>query len=81
MFIYLFYTEEELPVRALKEWIHMDKVELEKLEWTRDLPAPRRSSTKKVQTRKPGDVVKLSVFAKLIIFFGRTFVSIWLVSR
>lgn len=40
-------SEEELPIRPQKEWVHMDKVEPEKLEWTRDLPAPKRSSTKK----------------------------------
>lgn len=30
----------------------MDKVEPEKLEWIRDLPAPRKQSTKKVQSSK-----------------------------
>ncbi|ROL44981.1 RNA polymerase II-associated protein 1 [Anabarilius grahami] len=40
-------TEEELPIKPQKEWLHMDKVEPEKLEWTRDLPAPRMLSTKK----------------------------------
>ncbi|KAM4625484.1 RNA polymerase II-associated protein 1 [Polymixia lowei] len=39
-------TEEELPVKPQKEWVHMDKLEPEKLEWTRDLPAPRRKGTK-----------------------------------
>uniref|UniRef100_A0A8C2DBD4 RNA polymerase II-associated protein 1-like n=1 Tax=Cyprinus carpio TaxID=7962 RepID=A0A8C2DBD4_CYPCA len=37
----------ELPIKPQKEWLHMDKVESEKLEWTRDLPAPRKQSTKK----------------------------------
>ncbi|KAK2878391.1 hypothetical protein Q8A67_019182 [Cirrhinus molitorella] len=40
-------TKEELPVKPQKEWLHMDKVEPEKLEWTRDLPAPRMQSTQK----------------------------------
>uniref|UniRef100_A0A671N8Z7 RNA polymerase II-associated protein 1-like n=1 Tax=Sinocyclocheilus anshuiensis TaxID=1608454 RepID=A0A671N8Z7_9TELE len=40
-------TEEELPIKPQKEWLHMDKVEPEKLEWTRDLPAPREQSTNK----------------------------------
>ncbi|KAM9709096.1 RNA polymerase II-associated protein 1 [Menidia menidia] len=40
-------TEEELPVKPQKEWVHMDKLEPEKLEWMRDLPAPRRRGTKK----------------------------------
>ena len=40
---------EDLPVKPQKEWVHMDKLEPDKLEWTRDLPAPRRRGTKKVQ--------------------------------
>uniref|UniRef100_A0AAR2L2G4 RNA polymerase II-associated protein 1 C-terminal domain-containing protein n=1 Tax=Pygocentrus nattereri TaxID=42514 RepID=A0AAR2L2G4_PYGNA len=40
-------TEMELPVKPQKEWLRMDKLEPEKLEWTRDLPAPRQRSTKK----------------------------------
>uniref|UniRef100_A0A3P8TYU8 RNA polymerase II associated protein 1 n=1 Tax=Amphiprion percula TaxID=161767 RepID=A0A3P8TYU8_AMPPE len=40
-------TEEDLPVKPRKEWVHMDKLEPEKLEWMRDLPAPRRKGTKK----------------------------------
>ncbi|XP_030575398.1 RNA polymerase II-associated protein 1 [Archocentrus centrarchus] len=39
--------EEDLPVKPQKDWIHMDKLEPEKLEWMRDLPAPRRKGTKK----------------------------------
>ncbi|XP_011616044.2 RNA polymerase II-associated protein 1 [Takifugu rubripes] len=39
--------EEVLPVRPQKDWVHMDKVEPEKLEWMRDLPAPRKKGTKK----------------------------------
>ncbi|KAG9336327.1 hypothetical protein JZ751_002674, partial [Albula glossodonta] len=40
-------TEEELPVRPQKGWVHMDKLEPEKLEWLRDLPPPRRKGTKR----------------------------------
>ncbi|XP_041827355.1 RNA polymerase II-associated protein 1 [Melanotaenia boesemani] len=40
-------TEEELPVKPQKKWVHMDKLEPDKLEWMRDLPAPRRKGTKK----------------------------------
>ncbi|XP_006643123.2 RNA polymerase II-associated protein 1 [Lepisosteus oculatus] len=39
-------TVAELPVKPQKEWIHMDKLEPEKLEWLRDLPAPRKRRTK-----------------------------------
>ncbi|KAI7804611.1 RNA polymerase II-associated protein 1 [Triplophysa rosa] len=39
-------TEDELPIKPQKEWIHMDKLEPEKLEWTRD-PPPKKQSTKK----------------------------------
>ncbi|XP_062253047.1 RNA polymerase II-associated protein 1 [Platichthys flesus] len=40
-------TEEDLLVKPQKEWVHMDKLEPEKLEWMRDLPAPRRRGTRK----------------------------------
>ncbi|XP_036397895.1 RNA polymerase II-associated protein 1 isoform X1 [Megalops cyprinoides] len=40
-------TEQELPVKPRKEWLHMDNLETEKLEWLRDLPPPRRKGTKK----------------------------------
>ncbi|KAM9341123.1 RNA polymerase II-associated protein 1 [Symphorus nematophorus] len=39
--------EEDLPVKPQKEWVNMNKLEPEKLEWMRDLPAPRRKGTKK----------------------------------
>ncbi|XP_029972706.1 RNA polymerase II-associated protein 1 [Salarias fasciatus] len=39
-------TEASLPVKPQKEWLHMDKLEPEKLQWTTDLPAPRRKGTK-----------------------------------
>uniref|UniRef100_A0A8D3BG40 RNA polymerase II associated protein 1 n=1 Tax=Scophthalmus maximus TaxID=52904 RepID=A0A8D3BG40_SCOMX len=34
-------------VKPQKDWVHMDKLEPEKLEWMRDLPAPRRKGTTK----------------------------------
>ena len=30
----------DLPVVPQKEWIHMDKIEYDKLEWMRELPPP-----------------------------------------
>ncbi|XP_040917372.1 RNA polymerase II-associated protein 1 [Toxotes jaculatrix] len=39
-------TEKDLPVKLQKEWVHMDKLEPEKLEWMRNLPAPRKKGTK-----------------------------------
>ncbi|XP_077395046.1 RNA polymerase II-associated protein 1 isoform X2 [Festucalex cinctus] len=36
----------DLPVKPQKEWVHMDQVEPEKLEWMGDIPAPRKSRTK-----------------------------------
>ncbi|XP_076021736.1 RNA polymerase II-associated protein 1 isoform X2 [Genypterus blacodes] len=39
-------TGEELPMKPQKEWIHMDKLEPEKLQWMGDLPAPRKKGTK-----------------------------------
>ncbi|NXD80782.1 RPAP1 protein, partial [Halcyon senegalensis] len=40
-------TDDDLPVKPRKEWIHMDSVEFEKLEWMKDLPSPRQKKTKK----------------------------------
>nr|XP_010596659.1 RNA polymerase II-associated protein 1 isoform X1 [Loxodonta africana]XP_010596660.1 RNA polymerase II-associated protein 1 isoform X1 [Loxodonta africana] len=34
-----------LPVTPHKEWLHMDAVELEKLQWTQDLPPLRQQQT------------------------------------
>uniref|UniRef100_A0A8C6YVK1 RNA polymerase II associated protein 1 n=1 Tax=Nothoprocta perdicaria TaxID=30464 RepID=A0A8C6YVK1_NOTPE len=39
--------KDNLPVKPKKEWIHMDSVEFEKLEWMKDLPPPRQKKTKK----------------------------------
>uniref|UniRef100_A0A665VT72 RNA polymerase II associated protein 1 n=1 Tax=Echeneis naucrates TaxID=173247 RepID=A0A665VT72_ECHNA len=39
--------EVDLLVKPKKEWVHMDKLEPEKLKWMRDLPAPRKKDTKK----------------------------------
>lgn len=35
-------------MKPQKEWVHMDTLEPEKLEWMRDLPSPRKKGTKKV---------------------------------
>ncbi|XP_030415388.1 RNA polymerase II-associated protein 1 isoform X3 [Gopherus evgoodei] len=40
-------TEVDLPIKPQKEWIHMNNVEFEKLEWIKDLPRPRQRRTKK----------------------------------
>ncbi|XP_074921558.1 RNA polymerase II-associated protein 1 isoform X4 [Chelonoidis abingdonii] len=40
-------TEVDLPIKPQKEWIHMNNVEFEKLEWIKDLPHPRQRRTKK----------------------------------
>uniref|UniRef100_A0A8D2KXI4 RNA polymerase II associated protein 1 n=1 Tax=Varanus komodoensis TaxID=61221 RepID=A0A8D2KXI4_VARKO len=39
--------KDDLPVKPQKEWLHMDSVEFEKLEWMKDLPQPRQKKTKK----------------------------------
>nr|XP_057946974.1 RNA polymerase II-associated protein 1 isoform X3 [Doryrhamphus excisus] len=39
--------EKELPVKPQKEWVHMDQVEPDKLEWMGNLPAPRKTRTKR----------------------------------
>ncbi|XP_072283926.1 RNA polymerase II-associated protein 1 [Pyxicephalus adspersus] len=38
---------DDLPVKPQKEWVHMNSVEFEKLEWTKDLPQTRQKKTKK----------------------------------
>ncbi|TRY55386.1 hypothetical protein DNTS_034407 [Danionella cerebrum] len=45
--VHLPITEEDLPIKPARDWLHMDKVEPEKLEWTRDLPATKKFNTKK----------------------------------
>ncbi|XP_068615577.1 RNA polymerase II-associated protein 1-like [Brachionichthys hirsutus] len=39
-------TGQDLPVKPQREWVHMNKMEPEKLQWMRDLPAPRKKGTK-----------------------------------
>ncbi|NXN99944.1 RPAP1 protein, partial [Rhinopomastus cyanomelas] len=39
--------DADLPVKPKKEWVNMDNVELEKLEWMKDLPSPQQKKTKK----------------------------------
>lgn len=46
------HKDDDLPVKPRKEWIHMDNVEFEKLEWMKDLPSPRQKKTKKVWKQK-----------------------------
>uniref|UniRef100_A0A8B9EWB5 RNA polymerase II associated protein 1 n=1 Tax=Amazona collaria TaxID=241587 RepID=A0A8B9EWB5_9PSIT len=41
------HKDDDLPVKPKKEWIHMDNVEFEKLEWMKDLPLPQQKKTKK----------------------------------
>ncbi|KAJ7403158.1 RNA polymerase II-associated protein 1 [Pitangus sulphuratus] len=43
---FLPHKDDDLPVKPRKEWIHMDSVEFEKLEWMKDLPSPRQKKTK-----------------------------------
>ncbi|KAE8587178.1 hypothetical protein XENTR_v10021883 [Xenopus tropicalis] len=38
---------DDLPVKPQKEWVHMDAVEFEKLEWMKNLPLARQNKTKK----------------------------------
>lgn len=46
--MFALHSEVELPVKPQKEWVHMDKLEPEKLEWMKDLPPPRKKGTEKV---------------------------------
>ncbi|KAG9465144.1 hypothetical protein GDO78_018815, partial [Eleutherodactylus coqui] len=38
---------DDFPVKPQKEWVNMNNVEFEKLEWTKDLPQTRQTKTKK----------------------------------
>ncbi|XP_060117365.1 RNA polymerase II-associated protein 1 [Heteronotia binoei] len=40
-------TGGDLPLKPQKEWLHMDIVEFEKLEWMKDLSHPRQRKTRK----------------------------------
>ncbi|XP_070613438.1 RNA polymerase II-associated protein 1 [Erythrolamprus reginae] len=40
-------ADDALPVKPEKDWVHMDNVEFEKLEWTKDLPPLRQDQIKK----------------------------------
>lgn len=42
------YSDENMPLKPKKEWVHMNVLEPEKLEWMKDLPTPRKKGTKKV---------------------------------
>lgn len=42
-------TEElDLPVKRDKKWVHMDKVEYDKLSWLKDLPFPKTDNNEVV---------------------------------
>ena len=34
-----------LPIELSEKWAHMDRVEPEKLEWTKDLPPPPKADS------------------------------------
>ncbi|XP_048394300.1 RNA polymerase II-associated protein 1 isoform X1 [Stegostoma tigrinum] len=38
-------TEDDIPLKPEKGWVHMDVPEYEKLKWMKDLPKPRRRKT------------------------------------
>ncbi|ETE67747.1 RNA polymerase II-associated protein 1, partial [Ophiophagus hannah] len=40
-------ADDGLPVKPQKEWVHMDSVEFEKLEWMKNLPPLRQNQIKK----------------------------------
>ena len=42
-------TEElDLPVKPDRKWVHMDKVEYDKLSWLKDLPFPKTDNNEVV---------------------------------
>ena len=41
---------EDVPMEGKGQWVHMDRVEYDKLEWLKDLPLPSADDTKVGQT-------------------------------
>ena len=48
MYKVTFVTEgkEKLPVKPDKRWVHMDKIEYEKISWMKEMPAPKAANSK-----------------------------------
>ncbi|KAL4237863.1 RNA polymerase II associated protein 1 [Mactra antiquata] len=42
----------QVPVDIKKDWVHMDKIEYDKLEWMKDLPPPKTEGSKSGQTAR-----------------------------
>lgn len=40
LWIFAETSELDLPIKPDKKWVHMDKVEYDKLSWLKDLPQP-----------------------------------------
>lgn len=40
LWIFAETSELDLPIKPEKKWVHMDKVEYDKLSWLKDLPQP-----------------------------------------
>ncbi|XP_064621420.1 RNA polymerase II-associated protein 1-like [Lineus longissimus] len=47
----LSHSAEDLPVKPKKNWMNMDKIEYDKLEWMKELPKPSADSEKGQQAR------------------------------
>ncbi|KAJ8045598.1 RNA polymerase II-associated protein 1 [Holothuria leucospilota] len=41
----------QVPVKVSKEWVHMDKIETDKLKWMKDLPKPSAEDSEGAQAR------------------------------
>lgn len=51
------HSDENMPLKPKKEWVHMNVLEPEKLEWMKDLPTPRKKGTKKVSGQFENKVI------------------------
>lgn len=58
--VLLSYSDKNMPLKPKKEWVHMNVLEPEKLEWMKDLPAPRKKATKKVSGQFENIVISLA---------------------
>lgn len=52
--------DDNMPLMPKKEWVNMNVLEPEKMEWMKDLPAPRKKATKKVSGQFENKVISLA---------------------
>lgn len=71
------YPDENMPLKPKKEWVHMNVLEPEKLEWMKDLPTPRKKGTKKVSGQFENKVMSLCNTRFLFLVFFSCIQAWW----